>query len=202
MKKKIKEKIRVVAALAVAGLMLVFCLRYAWLTWQSEIRPVLATWLLFCLATSLSFATYWSTKKRSVVGNIGNFIDVVSTSSILVSIVLLSADSLLEFNLFEIGCLVAAILILIAWLISKWHVIANFAFQGVMLVGVFPTLYHLWSATKNTESLFAWILATLASFISLIPAIIDRDKIAIVYATRACVIVTAVMALIIRLEIR
>ena len=181
--------------------MLFVGLRYSWLTRQGDIQPVMATWLLFCVAVSLSLWTYWSSKKHSVVSNVGNAIDFIIVWMILASIIFLGKNVRLGFNGFEIGCLIASAIILVFWRISKKHQASNLSLQGIMTIAYFPTLRQLWSAKDNTESFSIWIVIWIASTAALIPAFTDKDKLAIAYASRAFILVTVLLGLMIRIEL-
>ncbi len=193
---------RKIAVFIVTVLMLIVGFRYSWLTWQGQIQPTLATWLLFFVATFLSFRTYWATEKHSFAGNIINTIDLFNVCLITFSILVLGKNTRMGFNAFELGCLIASGAILIFWKLSKLHVASNLALQVIMTVAYFPTLHHLWSALKNTEQLDVWIMVWVASVFALIPAFIDRDKLAFVYASRSLIMVSALLILILRIYLR
>lgn len=193
---------RKVSAAVVAVLMLFVTLRYSWLTWRGEIQPVFATWLLGGVAVSLSFWTYWSSGQRSLVGNIGNTVDLFVVGTILASIVFLSPQVRLGFNEFEIGCLAVSVVILIFWRTSKRHAAAHLALQGLMTVSFCPLFYQLWQAHTNTESFGVWVTAWVACVAALVPPVLDRDRLAIIYASRAIIMVTITLGLMARLELR
>lgn len=190
------------AAYVVTILMLIVGFRYSWLTWQGEIQPVLATWVLFLVAVGLSFMTYWSTTKHSVAGNIINVVDLFNVCLIMFSILVLGKNIRLGFNLFEIGCLVASGTILIFWRLSRKHATSNMALQAIMTVAYFPMFYQLWHASRNTEQLGVWVLVWVASAIALIPATIDRDKLGFIYAMRSLSMVSVVLILMFRINLR
>lgn len=186
---------RKISAFIATALMLIVGFRYSWLTWQGEIQPVLATWLLFLVAVFLSFMTYWSTEKHSFTGNIINTTDLFNMCLIMFSIIVLGKNTILEFNAFDISCLVASGIILVFWRLSKMHVIANLALQGIMTVAYFPTIYRLWHTKTNTEQFGVWILVWIASAVALIPAYINRDKLGMIYASRSLTMVSVVLIL-------
>lgn len=190
------------AALTTAVLMLVVGGRYSWLTYQGEIQPVLATWLLFYVAIILSFWTYWSSEKHSLISNVQNAVDTIAVGMILFSIIFLGKNVRLGFNGLELGCLIASGAVLVFWKMSKLHEVSNLTLQGIMAIAYLPTLYQLWQAAKNTESFGPWIVGWIASATALVPAIMDRDKLAIVYAARALIFTSILLGLMIRLELR
>ncbi len=190
------------AALLSAAIVLGTCVRYCWLTWHGDIHPVLTTWILFWVAVLLSFSTYWSSEKHSIIGNIGNAVDVVAVTTNLSCIVLLGRQTRFRFTPTEIACLAACGIILVVWRLSRQHVVSNLALQVVMTVAYIPTIVQLWGASTNSESIVTWSLIWLAGVLSFIPAIIDRDRLAIAYATRATIMVTVLIGLMVRIALR
>jgi hypothetical protein len=173
--------------------------RYVYLIVQKEIHPALATWVLFCVAVSLSFRTYWSSKKHSIVGNVGNFVDLILVWIILVGIFLFGENNSFLFRPFEIGCLVASGIILLFWVLSKKHLLSNLLLQVIMTVAYFPTIYNLWYATKNTESFSVWCVWLVGGLASLVIAVLKKDTLGIVYSSRAFVLVLIILILMLRI---
>ena len=56
-----------------------------WYVWQAildkKVKPVLASWIILSVTLTLSFATYWTTKKHSLIGNIGGLASAVAKLS-------------------------------------------------------------------------------------------------------------------------
>lgn len=199
-----REEVHVRRGTAIIAALVVLLVdaRYCWLVWRGDAAPVLATWLLFAVAVSLSFATYWASEKHSIVGNIGNAVDVVGVWAILLFVALLGKHVRLGFSPFELGCLVASGLILLLWRASKLHATSNLALQVVMTVAYFPTIAQLWGATSSTEPLAFWTAIWVSAVLTLVPAIIDRDRLACAYAGRAVVMVSVLIALMLRIQLR
>jgi hypothetical protein len=189
-------------AIAAALLFLYLGTKYSYLIWKDAIQPVMTTWLLFFVSASLSFWTYWSSDKHSVVGNIGNFCDLMVVWTIMFSLVFLSKTVTLGLNWVEISCLVASGIILIFWRMSKRHVLSNFALQLIMMIAYAPLFYKLWNATINTESTEFWLLGCFASCFSLVPAFADRDKLAVLYSLRSFSFSATALLLILRINFR
>lgn len=197
-----KETKRNTAALIAAVLLLSMAARYATLTVRGEIQPVLASWLLFALATTLSLWTYLFTDKHSLVSNIGNAIDLVVVAVIICSILAYGQNIRYKVNGFEWSCFIAATAIAVYWSVTRRHKATNLALQGILTLAYLPMLYHLWLASINTESITAWIIAWLACTSSFAAAKFGEDGLAMVYAGRAWLLVSATLILIIRLELR
>jgi hypothetical protein len=162
------------------------------------VRPVFTTWLLFFIASSLSFWTYWSSKKHSVRGNIANFMDMFVCGVITLSILSYAGGDLVGRSI-DIYCLIASALILVFWRIKRQHGTANILLQLVMVVAYLPTIGNLWEATRNTESLPVWILAWFGAVFAFISASVERDKLGKIYAGRGLVLVSIVIWLIARI---
>lgn len=190
------------AMIAAVALSLVGGFRYITQTIDGVIQPTMTTWLLFAVAVSLSMWTYLATEKHSMLTNIGNTIDLVFCWIELFAIVFVSPHPRLGLNFFEVCCIAAALLIGYGWRRTRKHVLANLAIQGIMVVAYLPTLYGLWYATTNHESLSAWSIQWLVCACALVTAIEKRDRLAMIYAGRAVTFVSLMLFLMIRIELR
>lgn len=189
---------RNIAALVVAVLMTFFTARYIWLTVRSRIEPTLATWLIFSTGTTLSLASYIATGRYSVVSNIANFVDVLMTWLIAITVACSRGRAAAQFSRSEIGCLAGAASIICFWVATGDHRAANLAVQILLLVGYLPTVKRLWRADANTESPGIWLVVWVAAAISLYPPVRDEDRLATIYAARALIAVSLLPGLIIR----
>lgn len=188
---------------AVTGLMSLFALLYIARATGGASQPVLMTWLLFAVATSLSFTTYWAADaKRDWQVNIANSVDVVLCWLIFFFVLLGGRRVRLGLNLFEIGCLGASALIFWLWRRTRAHKSSNVALQLLMVVAYLPTYYQLWYARHNTEPLLLWCIVWVACAIALVPPWLKRDRLALLYAGRAFISVSINMALQLRLLLR
>lgn len=190
---------RIAASIVVLIIMLFVSLNYSWLVWKGEVQPVLATWLIFFVSTHLSFWTYWSSKKHNFISNIANTVDTIDITIVFLGILVLGKTINLNFNQFEIGCLVASGIVFIFWRLRGLHEFSNMSIQVIMTIAYFPTLYKLWYAPENSESFVMWTGVVITSLFSLVPAIMDRDKLAVIYASRAGVLATVIILLMIRI---
>ncbi len=191
---------RNIAAIVASLLSFFLSFIYCYFIWRDQIEPVMTTWLLFCVSVSLSFWTYWASEKHSLIGNIGNLIDMVLVWSILFAIVFLGKADRFNFNSVEIGCLIASGIILIYWRRSRKHIQANIALQTIMVIAYAPLFYKLWFATQNPELVMFWALGCVTSCFALVPAFIDRDKLAVLYSMRALIMSLFVLLLIYRIS--
>jgi len=194
------------AAFLTVSLMSVMYVRYAWLTATGDIQPRLATWLLSAIAVSISMASYLSHRLETDPGrgkmdgfitNAQNSIDLLGTWLISAAI-FFSARADAYFNGFDLVCIGAAVAILVFWRLNRKHAAANLAIQIIMVVAYFPTFYVLWSAGQNTESFVTWGMTWIAAAASVVPAVLDKDKLAVVYSGRAVLLVTLLLLLMLR----
>lgn len=158
-------------------------------------------WLLFCVAVSLSFGTYISSDQHGLIAGIGNTVDLVVVWATFGSLFVIKRGRL-EFNRFETGCFIASGLILIFWIYTGAHVIANLALQAIMIIAYFPLFKNLYKAEKNTEPFWVWMGVLTSAAFALYPAVADRNLLAIIYVGRAIICIVLVLGLIARIKIR
>lgn len=156
----LREKTAIVSAI----LVIVGTIWYIFLALTGrKVRLVLAAWLVNSVATTLSFATYWTAPRHSLVSNAYNATSVLTITSIFVTALIIARREKKGFNFspFQKKCLVASGLITVLWVVMVFGfkgtgVIPNILMQVIMLVGYFVIAERLWRATVNTESLFVW----------------------------------------------
>ncbi len=198
-------KKEMVAAGLVSLILFITTVQYCWLTAFSDVEPVLASWLLFTVVTSSNWLTYWSSPKRSIVHNIGLVSSCISiwiiTSTILVSGFFLGKNIRLGFTQFEIICFLVSAVILLWWKYTKEYEIPNYAFQVLTLIAWFPLYIHLWFTPRNTEPFSLWLVQLVVTGISIIPAVVGKDKFAIINSVRGFLCVVCILLLMIRFEL-
>ncbi len=154
---------------------------------KGRVKPVLATWLLFVLGTSLSIVTNF--KETGVQGfgaNIFNLTDALGVTIIFL-FALFRPNTNRRFDTFEKSCLSAVGIVFIFWLLSGQSVVSHLLVQCVFVVAYLPTLRKLWSAEANTESIVTWSLNTMAAGLGIIPPLINHDLLPLVYCIRGTV---------------
>lgn len=156
-----------------------------------KVKLVLAAWIINGLATALSFLTYMTAPKHSIISNAYNFTSVLTINSILVTaiVVMRREKSKLSFNQFQKWCLGATAFITILWIVMVWGLgqsgaVPNILLQIMMTIGYVVIGQRLWNATSNTESLFAWWCIVVASSAGLTTALISYDLLASVFSGR------------------
>lgn len=169
---------------------------------RGTVKPVLATWMFFAIATALSFITnYAESGAEGIAANFFNMIDTIATITLFI-VILFCKDVRHVFSKFEKICLGAVILIFIGWLLSEQNVIAHLCIQLIMVVAYLPTIVHLWNARKNTESLGMWSFDCLGSWFGIIEPIKSGAFLPLIYVIRSIVSTFAVVVLILRIKYR
>ena len=170
--------------------------------YKGNVKPVLATWVLFTLGVLLSFATNFAETGGS--GILANFFNLADSFAVLIilGVVLTRRDTRRSFNVFERWCIGAALIVAFLWRVSGQNVLAHLAIQAIFTVAYIPTLKHLWVSAKNTESFWMWFLNFVAEILGLIIPIQTLSFLPIVYATRALICTSMVMVCIVRVERR
>ena len=176
--------------------------RYIAQTADGSIQPTMTTWLLFCVAVTLSMWTYVSTEKHDVLANVANLVDLVFCWVVLVTIVFISPHPRLGLSLFEVECIAAALLVGFIWRKTRQHASANIALQGILVIAYLPTIYGLWYATTNHESFSAWSIQWCAGLCMLVPPWKKRDGLALLYAARSFSFITLMLFLMTRIILR
>jgi len=169
---------------------------------RGTVKPVLATWLFFSVATVLSFITNFS--ESGVQGVLENSYNIVDTlASLLIFIVVLFTKGLRKsFTVFEAVCVGAVILIFVTWLLSGQNILAHLCLQVILVIAYLPTLVHLWNARESSEPPTTWSLNALAAVFGIIEPIRSHDFLPLIYGIRSIISCLAVILLIVRQRIR
>jgi hypothetical protein len=169
---------------------------YSWLTYNQKIKPALAMWLFFTIAVAISLVTYLQSGKFSLLDNILNTADLVQVSVISI-VIWFFGDHTSRFTRFDKGCLVAALVILLFWLVTKNHIVTHTLTQAIMVIAYFPVISRLWKTRENTESFIPWIGMLLAPALSLLSS---KGTLATIYSVRAIVCILVLLMLMLRVE--
>jgi hypothetical protein len=169
-----------------------------------KVKPVLASWIVLGGTMTLSFATYWTSPKHSLIGNASNAASVFSCGGILITAICLQGLKV-KFIAFQKWCLAIAGFITLLWitLVWKFHqtgVLPNILTQVLLVVGYIVTAHKLWHATINTESFFTWWCITIASAVALYTALASSDSLATLYASRATLASLTLVVLMYRIK--
>jgi hypothetical protein len=171
--------------------------RYILLLVRREIKPALAMWLFFSIAIVMSLVTYRSEGGYGLTDNIMNTVDLIYVVTVCIAI-LLFGDKSSKFTRFDMGCLAAVVIILLFWIITRNHWWTNILMQGILVIAYFPVVKRLIDSRENTEPFSVWIGMLLAPVIALISS---KGTLATIYSVRAIFCVTALLLLMLRIEI-
>jgi len=189
---------RPVSIAAVLLINLFIAVRYTVLIRRGTIQPSLAMWTFFSVAVGGSLATYLFEGDYSLLDNILNSSDLLLCSYVSV-IIFLFGDKSTRFNRFDLGCLVAVLVILTFWAFTRRHTTSNILIQLILVIAYFPVIKRLLGSDRNTESFAVWSALLLAPVVSLLSS---KGTLATVYAFRAIVSTSLLMVLMARAEIR
>ena len=132
---------------------------------------------------------------RDVASGILNTMDVLEVGSILVAVLIFGHARGVRFSRFEKWYL-AGIALIVAYGVTSgdaWG--SNLFVQVLIALGYVPTVHKIISLKRNTESFMAWSFSFLAGIFALVPAIVDGNVLAIVYAGRTVVMVGMFLSL-------
>lgn len=164
-------------------------------------QPVLATWILFGVALSLSLLTYFDAPKHDVLTNFGSILDTVRVFGLLLLLYVMGHRTI-EFTKLQFGCLIGSGITACFWLQTDEAAISNVLTQLIIAIGYLPTYERLWRSNRNTEPLKSWFFSGAASVLAIALGIIDHDVLVVIYGGRALVQVSLVLLLILRIERR
>lgn len=188
--------IRNISIASVSLLNLAITIWYCWLTYKQKIKPALAMWIFFTIAVAISLATYMESENFSLFDNILNTTDLALTAIVSIAIYLFG-DHSTRFSRFDKACLIAVLVIVLFWFITKNHFLTHALTQGILVIAYFPVLSRLWKTKKNGESFLIWTGMLLAPLLSLISS---KGTLATVYSIRAIVCISVLMLLMLRVE--
>jgi len=188
--------IRQFSIISVSLLNLAITVWYCWLTYRQRIKPALAMWIFFTIAVAISLTTYMESDNFSLFDNILNTTDLALTVFVSVAIYLFG-DHTTRFSRFDKGCLVAVMVILLFWFITKNHIVTHALTQGILVIAYFPVVSRLWKTRKNSESFVIWAGMLLAPILSLLSS---KGLLATIYSVRAIICIVVLMLLMLRVE--
>ena len=189
--------IRQFSIISVSLLNLAITIWYCWLTYRQKIKPALAMWIFFTIAVAISLTTYMESDNFSLFDNILNTTDLALTVFVSVAIYLFG-DHTTRFSRFDKGCLVAVMVILLFWFITKNHTVTHALTQGILVIAYFPVVSRLWKTRENSESFVIWTGMLLAPMLSLLSS---KGLLATIYSVRAIICIVVLMLLMLRVEI-
>jgi hypothetical protein len=169
---------------------------YSWLTYKQKIKPALAMWLFFTIAVAISLTTYLESDHFSLFDNILNTTDLALATIVSVAIFLFG-DHTTRFSRFDKGCLLAVLVIVLFWFITRNHFVTHALTQGILIIAYFPVVSRLWKTKENGESFVIWIGMLLAPVLSLMSS---KGLLATIYSVRAIICILILLSLMLRVE--
>jgi hypothetical protein len=161
--------------------------------------PTLSTWIIFVVATSLNVVSYLVATRWDMISGVLGLTDAFVSWFILI-VTVVSAGYKMQWQPFEKYYLIAAGVIVLFWVISRSAFITNILIQILITVGCAATIQNLLYASENHESFLFWGLVLVAATLSLYPAAVDGNLLALMYSVRIIVIVCVILLLMYRLH--
>ena len=153
-------------------------------------------WIFFTIAVAISLMTYMESAHYSFLDNILNTTDLALTTIVTIAIYFFG-DHTSRFSRFDTECLLAILIILLFWFITKDHIITHTLTQIILVIAYFPVIGRLWKTKQNSESFTIWIGMLLAPMLSLLSS---KGTLATIYSVRAIVCILAMLMLMLRVE--
>jgi hypothetical protein len=186
-------------AIAVSVILIAASLPYVYQISRKHVVPTLSTWIILVVATSLNVASYLVATRADVISGVLGLTDAFVCWFILI-VTVISVGVKMQFQTFEKYYLTGAGVIVLFWMVSSSAFITNLLMQLLITIGCSSTIQSLLYANENHESFVFWGLVLVAASISLYPAAVDGNLLAVIYSIRSMVIVCAILALMFRLH--
>jgi hypothetical protein len=186
-------------AIAVAAVLIAASLPYVYQISRRQVLPTLSTWIILGVATSLNVASYLVATRVDVISGVLGLTDAVACWFILI-VTVISAGLKIQFQTFEKYYLTGAGVIVLFWIVSRNAFITNLLMQLLITIGCSSTIQSLLYAHENHESFTFWGLVLVAASLSLYPAAVDGNLLAIIYSIRSIVILCVILFLMLRLH--
>jgi hypothetical protein len=126
-----------------------------------------------------------------------NTADLIYVVTISIAI-FIYGDKGSKFTRFDKGCLVVVLLIVVFWIFTQNHKVANLLIQAILVIAYFPVVRRLLRSQENTEPFSVWIGMLVAPSIALLSS---KGTLAAIYSIRAMICVGLLLLLMLRIEI-
>jgi hypothetical protein len=186
-------------AIAVAVTLIAASLPYMYQISRRQVLPTLSTWIIFVVATSLNVVSYLVATRWDMISGVLGLTDAVVSWCILI-VTVLSAGFKVQWQRFEKYYLSASGVIVLFWVLSRSAFITNVLMQILITLGCAATIQSLLYANENHESFLFWGLVLVAATLSLYPAAVDGNLLALIYSVRSIVIVCVILSLMVRVH--
>ena len=186
-------------AIAVAVILIAASLPYGYQIARRQVLPTLSTWIILVVATSLNVASYLAATGWDVLSGALGLTDALVCWGILM-VTVISAGCKMQWQTFEKYYLTASGVIVVFWMLSRSAFITNILMQLLITLGCASTIQRLLYANENHESFLFWGLVLVAAILSLYPAAMDGNLLALIYSLRSIVIVCVILSLMCRVH--
>jgi hypothetical protein len=186
-------------AIAVAVVLIAASLPYMYQISRRQVLPTLSTWIILVVATSLNVASYLVATRVDVISGVLGLTDALVCWFILI-VTVISSGLKMQFQTFEKYYLIGAGVIVLFWIVSRNAFITNLLMQLLITIGCSSTIQSLLYANENHESFIFWGLVLVAASLSLYPAAVDGNLLAVIYSIRSIVILCVILSLMLRLH--
>ena len=186
-------------AIAVAVILIAASLPYGYQIARRQVLPTLSTWIILVVATSLNVASYLAATGWDVLSGALGLTDALVCWGILM-VTVISAGCKMQWQTFEKYYLTASGVIVVFWMLSRSAFITNILMQLLITLGCTATIQRLLYANENHESFLFWGLVLVAAILSLYPAAMDGNLLALIYSLRSIVIVCVILSLMCRVH--
>ena len=186
-------------AIAVAVVLIAASLPYMYQISRRQVLPTLSTWIILVVATSLNVASYLAATRVDVISGVLGLTDALVCWFILI-VTVISAGLKMQLQTFEKYYLTGAGVIVLFWIVSRNAFVTNLLMQLLITIGCFSTIQSLLYADENHESFIFWGLVLVAASLSLYPAAVDGNLLAVIYSIRSIVILCVILSLMFRLH--
>ncbi len=170
--------------------------RYCILTIKKKIKPVLAMWLFFSIAVSMSLVTYMANDNYTLLDNILNTADLFMVITVTV-VIYFFGDTSSMFTSFDKSCLMTVIAISLFWFVTKTHFLSHIMVQSILVIAYFPVIRRLWQSKENTEPYSVWILIMITPIFALLSS---KGILASIYSIRAIASTVILLLLMLRVD--
>lgn len=171
---------------------------YVYLIIRNRIRPPIASWTCFLLATGISYFLYWQGPDPSLIGNPGQLAGFIGIAVVALTLAwkhLLRGELISSFTTSRTQRLtvVSATLILLVWMVAvqigagdpkSLAAYSFYATQALMILGYFGSVLHFTQLGENKDSLIMWGCIALSALVSVYPAWVTMDSLSMFNAVR------------------
>lgn len=161
---------------------------------KGTVVPTKSSWAIFSVVTGLSVSSFLATKFDVVSGAYG-IADFALCLVVFCLTLFFSRGEKAKFKSFEKYYLIGAFACVLFWVVSNNSFVTNLLVQSLIVIGYFPTIHNILSTRKSSESKFAWTIWTMGVLLSLYPALVNRNTLAVVYSLRGTVMCLTILFL-------